>query len=202
MSQDAISLIEDYSRQGVLLRTDFFKENKDKLIEIAKSIAVSFIQGGKLILCGNGGSAADAQHLAAEFVSRFQMERPPLPALALTTVSSVLTAISNDYSFDQIFSKQMKALALDQDVLIVISTSGKSVNVIKALNIAAEKNIMRVALVGRDGSQMTNLCDHLIQVKHEKTPLIQEVHISAGHMLCSLVDYFLFEAVDQLQPYL
>src|SRR6056297_2877042 len=118
MSQDAISLIEDYSRQGVLLRTDFFKENKDKLIEIAKSIAVSFIQGGKLILCGNGGSAADAQHLAAEFVSRFQMERPPLPALALTTDSSVLTAISNDYSFDQIFSKQMKALALEQDVLI------------------------------------------------------------------------------------
>ncbi len=202
MSQDAASLIEDYAHQGVLLRTEFFKDNRDKLIEIAKSIAVRFIQGGKLIICGNGGSAADAQHLAAEFVSRFQMERPPLPALALTTDTSVLTAISNDYSFDQIFSKQMKALAMDQDILFAISTSGKSANVIEALHIAAEKNIMKVGLIGQDGGQMTKLCDHLVQVKHENTALIQEIHISAGHMLCSLVDYFLFEAVDQLQPYL
>lgn len=202
MSQDAGSLVETYAQEGVLVRSEFFQENRDTLIDIARSIAVRFIHGGKLILCGNGGSAADAQHLAAEFVCRFQMERPPLPALALTTDTSVLTAISNDYAFDQIFSKQVKALASDHDILLALSTSGNSANILEALQVVKEKDVMTIGLTGNGGGKMAQLCEYLLQVRHEKTPIIQEIHIAAGHMLCSLVDFFLFEAVDQLQPYL
>ncbi len=202
MTEQALGVIEDYAQQGIKLRREFFAANKNTLLHIARSIAISMVHGGKVMFCGNGGSAADAQHLSAEFVNRFQLERPPLPALALTTDSSVLTAISNDYSFEQIFSKQIKALAREKDVLVVISTSGRSANIMQALDCCAEKGLVCVGLTGAQSSEMQHKCDFLLQVPCEVTCLVQEIHIAAGHMICKLVDYYLFDAVHELEPYL
>lgn len=202
MTEQALGVIEDYAQQGIKLRREFFAANKNTLLHIARSIAISMVHGGKVMFCGNGGSAADAQHLTAEFVNRFQLERPPLPALALTTDSSVLTAISNDYSFEQIFSKQIKALAREKDVLVAISTSGRSANILQALDCCAEKGLVCVGLTGAQASEMQHKCDFLLQVPCEVTCLVQEIHIAAGHMICRLVDYYLFDAVHELEPYL
>lgn len=201
MTENALNIVEEYAEQGINLRREFFAVNKNNLQQISRSIAISLVHGGKVLLCGNGGSAADAQHLAAEFVNRFQMERPPLPALALTTDTSVLTAIGNDYSFDQIFSKQIKALAKEKDVLLAFSTSGKSPNVVQALACCAEKGLVCVGLTGIDPAEMQDKCDFLLRVPARETPLVQEIHIAAGHMICRLVDYYLFDAVQELEPY-
>ncbi|MCF8038138.1 MAG: D-sedoheptulose 7-phosphate isomerase [Desulfohalobiaceae bacterium] len=197
MTQAAVSRVEAYGVQGARLRQDFFSSHKERLVEAAGVIAGKLEAGGKLLLCGNGGSAADAQHLAAEFVSRFQRERPSLAALALTTDTSVLTAISNDYGFDQIFRKQIQGLAGKRDVLLAFSTSGSSPNVLQALTQASEIGLKTIGMVGKNGDLMRKQCDYLLQVQSAETPLIQEVHIAAGHMLCSLVEYFLFEAKDR-----
>jgi D-sedoheptulose 7-phosphate isomerase len=202
MSEEAVALIKDYAQQGAKLRVDFCSDNSSRIVEIARTMAVRLVHGGKILLCGNGGSAADAQHIAAEFVNKFQMERPPLPALALTTDTSVLTAIGNDDGFRHVFSKQAKALAGESDVFVGISTSGRSEDVNEALRCVAEKGIVTVGLTGRDGGEMNELCDFVLRVPSENTALIQEVHITAGHLMCRLVDYFLFEAVDKLQPYI
>lgn len=202
MIEDPVTIIEDHALKGANLRKDFFSSNKQNLLDIAKNVSVSMIQGGKLLLCGNGGSAADAQHLAAEFVSRFQMERPSLPALALTTDTSVLSALSNDYAWEEVFSRQIDALAQDCDTVLGISTSGKSPNVNRALETALDKEIFTIGMLGKDGGKMQNLCRRVLHVPSEDTALIQEIHISAGHMLCRLVDYFLFEAADKLKPYI
>ncbi len=201
MKEYPITLIEDYALQGANLRNDFFYQNSQNLVNMAKAIAISMIQGGKILLCGNGGSAADCQHLAAEFVSRFQMERPALSAIALTTDTSILTAVSNDYSFEQIFARQVYALAEEEDIVCGISTSGNSPNVIKALEAALHKDILTMGMTGDNSGQMHTYCKYLLNVDSEHTALIQEIHISAGHMLCRLVEYFLFEAVDKLRPY-
>jgi len=150
------------------------------------------------MFCGNGGSAADAQHLAAEFVNRYRMERPPLPALALSTDTSVLTAIGNDYSFNEVFAKQVKALGQEGDMLFGISTSGNSPNVSEALHQAEEKKIATAGFLGGDGGTLLGSCRFSLVVASKDTPLVQEGHIAAGHMLCHLVDYFLFEAVSEL----
>ena len=147
--------------------------------------------GGKVMACGNGGSAADAQHFAAEFVGRFERERPELGAIALSTDSSIITAIANDYNFDQIFSKQVRALGQPGDVLLVISTSGNSRNVLAAIEAAHERDLIVVALTGKGGGKITQLLretDVHICVPHDRTARIQEVHLLVLHCLCDGVD--------------
>lgn len=202
MDDRALTILEEHAQAGASLRKRFFQGNAELLSNIAKSLAVTMAREGKLLLCGNGGSAADCQHIAAEFTNRFLLERPPLPALALTTDTSALTAIGNDYGFDQVFEKQLRALGRKGDALIALSTSGNSPNVLRAVEAARELGITVIGMTGKGGGAMGSLCDHLVEVRDESTPLIQEIHIAAGHMLCRLVDYYLFENVTLIQPYL
>ena len=198
-SAKAQEMIAKHAEEGSSLRKVFFAQQSEKIEECAKHIALAIARGHKLLLCGNGGSAADAQHLAAEFVNRFLIDRPPLPALALSTDTSVLTAIGNDFGFEQLFAKQVTALGMAGDVLLVLSTSGTSPNILAALEAARKKNMLRFALCGK-GNTLDALCDLVISVPHSSTPLVQEMHISAGHMLCALVDHFLFENVMTILP--
>jgi D-sedoheptulose 7-phosphate isomerase len=168
-------------------------ENAPNLILLAEKIAMSFTSDRKLMICGNGGSAADAQHIAAEFVNRYTLERPPLPAIALTTDTSVITSIGNDYSFDKIFSKQVKAIGMEGDVLLAISTSGNSENVLLAVKDARGQGIYTAGFIGNDGGKLAGKVDLAVVVKNRVTPRIQEVHILAGHILCHLVDFILFQ---------
>jgi D-sedoheptulose 7-phosphate isomerase len=154
----------------------------------AALIASSLLQGGKLLLMGNGGSAADCQHLAAEFTGRFRQERRPLAALALTTDTSALSCIGNDYGFEYVFARQLEALARPGDCVIGISTSGRSPNVLRALLKARELGLSRIALTGRDGGDMLPLCDLNIVVPHHDTARIQEAHIFIGHSWCEMVE--------------
>ena len=166
--------------------------------QIAESIAAAgqmmsdvILNDGKIMSCGNGGSAADAQHLSSELLNRFEMERPGLPAIALTTDSSTLTSISNDYAYEEIFSKQVRALGKEQDVLLGISTSGNSENVIRAIAAAHERGMNVIALTGRDGGRMANIFqpgDVEIRVPATRTARIQEVHLIVIHCLCDLID--------------
>lgn len=201
MSESAERMILEYAEEGAALRSRFFTDNAPLLDRVARTMAVALARGGKLLFCGNGGSAADAQHLAAEFVNRFELERPSLPALALTTDSSVLTAIGNDYGYEHVFAKQVQSLAAPGDVVVGITTSGNSPNVLAALRCAREKGCVTVGVSGRNGA-VVPLCDFALLVPHDRTALIQEIHIAAGHMLCRLTDYYLFEAVMELRPYL
>ena len=169
---------------------------------MAKIIAASLAQDGKILFCGNGGSAADAQHLAAEFVNRFQIDRPPLPAIALTVDTSIITAAGNDFGFDYIYSKQVQALAAPGDVLVAISTSGNSTNILKALEAARERSVFCLGLLGKGGGKAAELCDAVLDVDGRDTALIQEVHITVGHLLCGLTDHYLFENVAALAPWL
>lgn len=154
----------------------------------AALIAATLAAGGKLLLIGNGGSAADCQHLAAEFTGRFRQERRALPALALTTDTSALSCIGNDYGFEQVFSRQVEALARPGDCLLAISTSGRSPNVLRALLKARELGVSRLGLSGRDGGDMAPLCDLCIVVPHHDTARIQEAHIFIGHSWCEMVE--------------
>ncbi|MFZ5812037.1 MAG: D-sedoheptulose 7-phosphate isomerase [Thermodesulfobacteriota bacterium] len=201
MSGHVVEEILGYAREGCALRERFFAENAEQVARVARTMAVCLARGGKLLFCGNGGSAADAQHLAAEFVNRFQIERPPLPALALTTDTSILTAVGNDYGFERVFAKQVQALGARGDVLTGISTSGNSPNVLEAMRAAREKGMVTVGLAGQNGD-IVPLSDFALLVPSTSTPLIQEIHITAGHLLCKLVDHYLFEAVMELRPYL
>lgn len=171
------------------------KENVSLIVKCAVLVVDSFKKGGKLMIAGNGGSAGDAQHLAAEFVNRFEIERPPLPALALTTDSSNLTSIGNDYSFDQVFSKQIRALGKANDVFLAISTSGNSQNILKAVEAAEHGGLKVIILTGKGGGLLANKGDVLINVDADKTARIQEVHITFCHVLCELVDSMLFQKV-------
>ncbi|ADD67061.1 Phosphoheptose isomerase-like protein [Denitrovibrio acetiphilus DSM 12809] len=173
-------------------QTRFIAEAAPVLIAISTEIAQCFINGGKLMIFGNGGSAADAQHIAAEFVNRFKMERPPLPAIAFTTDTSILTSIGNDYEFNDVFIKQVSALGNENDVVWGISTSGNSENVVRALREAARGDMKIVGFTGRDGGKMKGLCDLLFQSPSENTARIQEIHIAAAHIICQLVDEIMF----------
>jgi len=179
--------------ESIRAKEDFIKEFGAKLILLAERIALAFTSDRKFMLCGNGGSAGDAQHIAAEFVNRFELERPPLPALALTTDTSIITSIANDYSSDEIFSKQVKALGMEGDVLMGISTSGNSTNVIEAINAGRNIGIYTVALTGTNGGKLAELVDMALVVRTNKTARIQETHILAGHLICRLVDHILFQ---------
>lgn len=149
--------------------------------------------GGKILLIGNGGSAADAQHIAGEFVSRFAFDRPGLPAIALTTDTSILTAIGNDYGYERLFARQVQALGKKGDVLIGYSTSGKSPNVLLAFETAREIGMVTIGLTGNKGGPMVGLCDYLLAVPSSNTPKIQEGHLVLGHTLCGLVENAIFE---------
>ena len=174
------------------VKARFLKENLPKMLEVIKLVSQSFEGGSKLLLFGNGGSAADAQHIAAEFVNRYIIERPPLPAIALTTDTSILTSVSNDSSFNEIFSKQIKALGKEGDVAVGISTSGNSQNMVRAFEVAKEMGIKTVALTGNDGGTMAKIADVSLVVPSGSTPRIQETHILIGHILCEMVEHQLF----------
>ena len=158
-------------------------------LEIASITIVNALQNGnKILLCGNGGSAADAQHIAAELTGRYKTERRGLPGIALTTDTSALTAIGNDYGYDRIFDRQVESLACDGDVVIGISTSGNSANVINALNVAKEMGCQTIGFSGRDGGAMNKVCDINLIVPSDNTPRIQEIHILLGHTICQIID--------------
>ena len=187
--KDAIIRIFEESAQ---LQVKFARENTDKVIEVVQLIAQAFSEGKKVILFGNGGSATDASHIAAEFVNRFLMERPPLPAIALNTDSAVLTSISNDYDYSQVFSKQLAALGHEGDVVIGISTSGNSPNVIKAIDVAKKNGMRTIVLTGGSGGKLKNLADYTFLVPTKVTARAQETHITLGHVICQMVDEELF----------
>ena len=170
----------------------------ESTIRVASEIVDALRTGGKVFFFGNGGSAADAQHLAAEFTGRYLKERRPLPAMALSVNSSSLTAIGNDYGFDQVFARQLEALGRAGDVAVGISTSGNSSNVIRALEAAKARSIFAVALTGRSGGRMEAVADCTIRIPSDETPRIQEGHILTGHIVCEIVETALFE--NALQP--
>ncbi len=149
-------------------------------------------RGGKLLLAGNGGSAGDAQHIAGEFLSRLNYDRAPAAALALTTDSSVLTAIGNDYGFERVFERQIRGLGREGDVFIAISTSGRSPNILRAIDAAHERGLTVVGLTGRSGGEMAERCDLCLRAPADATQLIQQIHITAGHIICALVEARLF----------
>lgn len=164
-------------------------------VEAAAGACITALNnGGKVLLAGNGGSAADAQHIAGEFVSRFAFDRPGLPAIALTTDTSILTAIGNDYGYDKLFARQVQAHAQKGDVFIAYSTSGKSPNVIAALQEANNRGVVCIGMTGNRGGPMKELCDHYLDVPSGDTPKIQEGHAVLGHILCGVVERVLFKA--------
>ena len=169
--------------------------DKALLLQVEQSavlIVETLQRGGKVLIAGNGGSAADAQHIAGEFVSRFHYDRPGLAAIALTTDTSILTAIGNDYGYERLFSRQVQALGRADDVFIGISTSGNSANVLAALATAKELNLKTIGFTGVTGGQMASICDIALRMPSKETPKIQEGHIAIGHIICGLVEAAMF----------
>ncbi len=187
------SLVEKAADELIAALNITIKTHKKEINEITQAISNALLNNKKVLLCGNGGSAADCQHIAAEFVNRFKIDRNPLPAIALTTDTSILTAISNDFSFNDVFKKQVEALGQKGDILIGISTSGLSENVIKAFKTSKEKGLITVGLTGKKEGPMDSISDFLIKAASLNTPRIQEVHIFIGHIICELVERSLFK---------
>jgi D-sedoheptulose 7-phosphate isomerase len=181
----------DALEESVRVKTEAVRDNLGRIVQAAETAAERLQAGNKILIFGNGGSAADAQHLAAEFVNRFRIERPPLPAIALTTDTSVITSIGNDYSFDEIFAKQIRALGRPGDVAVGLSTSGDSPNVLTAMTAAREIGLFTIGFTGRAG-QLATLADLTLSAASDVTARIQETHIAMGHMFCDLVDRILF----------
>ncbi len=183
--------------QSIMTKEAFVKEAADDIIRLTDWIREVFEDGGKLLIFGNGGSAADAQHLAAEFVNRFLINRRPLPALALTTDTSVLTSIANDFSYELIFVKQLQALGKPEDLALGISTSGTSANVVKAMQTARDIGMKTVALTGgtvHPGGDLAAICDLVLNVPSDFTPHIQETHLWVEHVICEIVEKQMFGA--------
>jgi D-sedoheptulose 7-phosphate isomerase len=168
------------------------RELHEAVARVAQACVDALRAGRKILFAGNGGSAADAQHLAGELVSRFNYDRPGLPAFALTTDTSVLTAIGNDYGYERLFARQVEAVGSAGDVLIAISTSGRSPNILEALRVARANGLVTVGLTGRGGGRMPELCDHVLRTPSDATPRIQEGHIAMGHTICCLVEQQIF----------
>ncbi|WP_152625268.1 D-sedoheptulose 7-phosphate isomerase [Cellvibrio sp. OA-2007] len=177
------TLIADIQADKVLL---------NQVVECAETIVDAIRKGGKVLIAGNGGSAADAQHIAGEFVSRFHYDRPGLAAIALTTDTSILTAIGNDYGYERLFSRQVQALGREGDIFIGISTSGNSANVIAAFEEAKQLNLKTIGFTGVTGGKMANMCDITLRMPSSETPKIQEGHIAIGHIICGLVEAAMF----------
>jgi D-sedoheptulose 7-phosphate isomerase len=190
MKDKVIKIFEE----SIDVKKKFIAGYVDTIVEVANVIANAFNKGKKLLLFGNGGSATDASHFAAEFVNRFQKERPSLPAIALNTDMAVITAIANDYDFSEIFSRQIKSLSDEGDVVIGISTSGSSANVLKAMDVAKKKKLITIAFTGLKGDKFASKAQYAFIVPSDKTPRIQETHITLGHVLCRMVEEILFEA--------
>ena len=181
--------------QSIMVKEAFARESTDKIVTLAEHIIETFNDGGKLLIFGNGGSAADAQHMAAELVNRFLINRRPLPALALTTDTSVITAIGNDFSYDLIFVKQVQALGKPEDMALGITTSGTSVNVVKAMQTARDMGLKTAALTGGttpEAGELSQSCDLILTVPSNETPHIQETHLWVEHVLCELVENAIF----------
>lgn len=188
---DAESLVSEHFAESVATKQAAATVLAPAIARAGQLMAQSLLDDGKILSCGNGGSAADAQHFSAEMLNRFEMERPGLPAIALTTDSSTLTSIANDYAYEEIFAKQISALGRGSDVLLAISTSGNSENVNRAIAAAHERALKVVALSGRDGGRMAGLLEDTdveIRVPAERTARIQEVHLVVLHCLCDLID--------------
>ncbi len=187
-------LINEQIQASIIVKQEILN-NLDIITKIEQSaliMAEACLKGRKILLAGNGGSAADAQHIAGEFVSRFNFERPAIASIALTTDSSILTAIGNDYGYDKLFERQIQALGTAGDIFIAFSTSGNSTNIINALTICKRIGIITVGLTGNKGGRMDDLCDICIQVPSTETPRIQEAHILIGHIICYIVENKLF----------
>ncbi len=181
-------------RDSISVKQKFVDEYMETIIEVSRLIADTLKNGSKLLLFGNGGSACDASHIAAEFINRFQRERPAFPAIALNTDMAVITSIANDYDYSTIFERQLKALAQDGDLVIAMSTSGTSPNVIKAVETAIKKGLKVVALTGAKGDKLASMSDYVFAVPSNDTPRVQETHITLGHVLCQMVEEILFES--------
>jgi D-sedoheptulose 7-phosphate isomerase len=179
-------------QDSIRVKEGFIKGNLDLLLSVAQRLATCFAAGHKVLIFGNGGSAADAQHIAAEFVNRFAADRKPLPAMALTTDTSALTSIANDFSFDEVFSKQIRALGKRDDIAWGISTSGNSKNVLVAMDAARDLGLYTLGLTGCGGSKLAQRCDLALIVDSDAIPRIQESHMTAAHILCELVERILF----------
>ena len=188
MQQKVIRLVQE----SLKVKERFFRENLDAIMEVAHLIAKVLRRGNKILIFGNGGSAADAQHIAAEFVNRYLIDRAPLPAIALTTDTSILTSISNDADFSLVFARQIEALGRKNDIAWGISTSGESPNVIKGLRKAKEMEMVTIAFTGQDGGEVLRIADYGLNVDSPSIPRIQETHITLGHIICELVEEELF----------
>ena len=190
------NIVERSFVESIEAKQRCLKNNRESLIRAATLIVDAFNNESKLMIFGNGGSAADAQHIAAEFVNKFMIERPPLPAMALTTDTSILTSVGNDVStstFEEIFSKQIKALGMEGDVAWAISTSGQSANVLEALMVARDRGLRTIGMTGSSGGKMSEVVQVLLKVDADNTARIQECHITMAHIICELVDYQLFQ---------
>ncbi|HDZ4292195.1 MULTISPECIES: D-sedoheptulose 7-phosphate isomerase [Campylobacter] len=188
------SYIKGHFKDSILTKEQILKD--ENLFELIKNASLEIIKayknGNKTLIAGNGGSAADAQHIAGEFVSRFYFDRPGIASIALTTDTSILTAIGNDYGYENIFSRQVEAQGVKGDVFIGISTSGNSKNILKALESCKKKEILSIGLTGESGGAMDKMCDYCIKVPSSCTPRIQESHIVIGHIICAIVEEELF----------
>ncbi len=180
--------IAGWLEESAQVKQAIAKSQVSQIERMVNLIVAAYRSGGKVILFGNGGSAADAQHLAAELVGKFKLERQAFPAIALTTNTSILTAISNDYGYEMVFCRQVEALASEKDVIIGISTSGDSANVIEAIKVAKAKGAKTIGLTGGNGGWLVKVADLVITVPSDSTPRIQEAHITIGHIVCELVE--------------
>lgn len=187
-----IERIQQIASESIEAKRSFFDSHAELVARAADLIIVSIKAGGKVLIFGNGGSAADAQHIAAELVNRLNYDRPPIAAIALTTDTSILTSVGNDSSFDQLFERQLRALGQPGDVALAISTSGNSPNVLRAAAAARENGIKTIALAGRDGGQLAAAVDVALVVNSRSTQRVQETHITIGHILCELVEAALY----------
>ncbi len=167
---------------------DFYQRNQDALVDVVNLLVGTFENGRKVLLFGNGGSAADAQHLAAEFINRLRLDRKPLPALSLSTDTSVLTSVANDTGFEKVFARQVEALGRVDDVAMALSTSGRSPNILEGVAAARHHGLITVCFTGAEGEELANQCDYRLVVPSSDTTRIQECHILAGHVICELVE--------------
>jgi D-sedoheptulose 7-phosphate isomerase len=184
--------IESSLNESIAIKTEFLSSSVESVIQIANILVDAFKTGHSLYLMGNGGSAADAQHISGELVGRFKKNRKPLPALALTTDTSVLTAIANDFGYDQCFERQVDAFVKDSDVVIGLSTSGNSSSIINAVLVAKEKGAKTIAFTGKGGGMLKDHVDVCLEIPSTDTARIQECHITIGHILCSIIEKELF----------
>jgi D-sedoheptulose 7-phosphate isomerase len=196
---DPVTRVREHFAESIATKQDAVDVISESIAAAGQIMADSLLNEGKILSCGNGGSAGDAQHFSSELLNRFERERPGLPAMALTTDSSTLTSISNDYAYEEIFSKQVRALGREPDVLLAISTSGNSENVCRAISAAHERGMRVVALTGRDGGRMADMFDEHdveIRVPALRTARIQEVHLVVIHALCDLIDTAVLGDID------